>query len=251
MALYPACRRRDRGMSKPIEDYGLIGNMVSCALVGRDGSIDWLCLPRFDSDACFAALLGTPVHGRWLIAPQGEIKHKTRRYLPNTAILETTFETASGIASVTDFMPIGLREDTVEVVRLVRGVKGRVAMEMELILRFGYGETVPWVRRRDYGFHAVAGADAVELLTPIPFRGEEMSSRAGFIVEAGQSVPFPIAYHPARSEPCFIGDRQIALARTIDWWHEWCSCCCNLDPSTPPAWRDALMRSLITLKALT
>jgi GH15 family glucan-1,4-alpha-glucosidase len=238
-------------MSKRIEDYGLIGNMVSCALIGRDGSIDWLCLPRFDSDACFAALLGTPEHGRWLIAPKGEIKNTTRRYLPNTAILETTFETANGIAKVTDFMPLSLNEEMVEVIRIVRGIKGRVEMKMELILRFGYGETVPWVRRRDYGIHAVAGPDAVELLTPVSLHGERMTTCADFTVEEGQYVPFTLAYHPSQTEPGFIGDRQIALARTADWWHEWSSHCCHFDSSAPPEWKDAVIRSLITLKALT
>jgi GH15 family glucan-1,4-alpha-glucosidase len=240
-------------MSKRIEDYGLIGNMVSCALVGRDGSIDWLCLPRFDSDACFAALLGTPEHGRWLIAPKGEVRSTSRRYLPNTAILETTFETANGIASVTDFMPLSLKQgdETVEVIRIVRGVKGRIEMRMELILRFGYGETVPWVRRRDYGIHAVAGPDAVELLTPVSLHGENMTTCADFTVGEGQYVPFTLAYHPSQIEPCFIGDRQIALARTADWWREWSSRCCNLGSSVPPEWKDAVIRSLITLKAMT
>ena len=180
-------------MSKPIEDYGLIGNMLSCALVGRDGSIDWLCLPRFDSDACFAALLGTPEHGRWLIAPNGKTQRTTRRYLPGTAILETTFETADGTASVTDFMPLGPSEETVELIRIVRGVDGRVAMDMELSLRFGYGTTVPWVRRRDYGLRAVSGPDAVDLVTSVPLVGKDMKTYARFEVEKGRSVPFTLA----------------------------------------------------------
>ena len=130
-------------MNKPIEDYGFIGDMHTCALVGRDGSIDWLCLPRFDSDACFAALLGTPEHGRWRIAPQDEVTRTTRRYLPGTAILETTFHTESGSAVLIDFMPVGGGEDTPEVIRIVRGLEGRVAMRMSLALRFGYGSTTP------------------------------------------------------------------------------------------------------------
>jgi GH15 family glucan-1,4-alpha-glucosidase len=141
-------------LSQPIESYGFIGNMVSGALVGRDGSIDWLCLPRFDSDACFAALLGTPDHGRWLIAPQGETKRTWRRYRPATAILETTFETGEGVVELIDFMPLTDDEDYVKVVRLVRGVRGHVQ-----IVRFGYGAIVPWVRRRDFGIRAVAGPD--------------------------------------------------------------------------------------------
>lgn len=236
-------------MSKPIEDYGFIGNMVSCALVGRDGSIDWLCLPRFDSDACFAALLGTPEHGRWLIAPQGGARRTTRRYLPGTAVLETTFETADGVASVTDFMPASAGE-TVELIRIVRGLEGRLAFGMELILRFGYGCTVPWVRRRDYGLYAVAGPDAVEIVTPVALYGRDMKTHADFAVEAGQSVPFTMAYHSSNAEPRFVGDRRLMLERTVGWWRQW-SGRCRLPPSAPPAWKDATTRSLITLKAMS
>jgi len=237
-------------MSKPIEDYGLIGNMISCALVGRDGSIDWLCLPRFDSDACFAALLGTPEHGRWLIAPHGKTQRPTRRYLPGTAILETTFETAEGVASVTDFMPLSPSEETVELIRIVRGLEGHVAIHMELALRFGYGTTVPWVRRRDYGLRAVSGPDAVDLVTPVPLVGKDLKTYARFEVEKGQSVPFTLAYHPSHREPRFVDDRQVILKRTADWWQEW-SGRCRLPPSAPPAWAEAVIRSLITLKTMT
>ena len=237
-------------MSKRIEDYGLIGNMISCALVGRDGSIDWLCLPRFDSDACFAALLGTPEHGRWLIAPQGKAQHTTRRYLPGTAILETTFATAEGAASVTDFMPLAPSEENVELIRIVHGLEGRVAMEMELALRFGYGTTVPWVRRRDYGLRAVAGPDAIDLVTPVPLVGKDMKTSARFAVEKGQTVPFTLAYHPSHRAPRFVDDRQVVLRRTTDWWHDW-SGRCRLPSEAPPAWADAVIRSLITLKAMT
>src|SRR5262244_1113010 len=161
-------------MALRIEDYALIGDCRTAALVGRDGSIDWLCWPRFDSDACFAALLGTPDHGRWLIAPDGQVRRTTRRYLPRTAILETTFETAEGTASVTDFMPLTASEENVELIRIVRGVEGRVTMAMEFVLRFGYGATVPWVRRRDYGLRAVSGPDAVDLVTPVSLIGKDM-----------------------------------------------------------------------------
>src|SRR5690606_6095268 len=154
-----------------------------------DGSIDWLCLPRFDSDACFAALLGGPEHGRWLIAPRGaggeggeggegdsEVRRVTRRYLPDTPLLETSFETDGGQVSVIDFMPLGdgpgdLEGRTGEVIRLVQGLEGRVEMHMDFVLRFGYGRTVPWVRRRDYGLRAVAGPDAIELVTPVELHG--------------------------------------------------------------------------------
>ena len=237
-------------MSKPIEDYGLIGNMVSCALVGSDGSIDWLCLPRFDSDACFASLLGTADHGRWLIAPHGGVKHTMRRYLPGTAILETTFETAEGTVSVTDFMPLSPSGEAVELIRIVHGIEGRVTMEMEFALRFGYGATVPWVRRRDYGLRAVAGPDAVDLVTHVPLVGKDLKTHARFAVEKGQSVPFTLAYHRSHREPRFVEDRQVLLRRTAEWWQAW-SGRCRLPPSAPPAWAEAVIRSLITLKAMT
>jgi len=237
-------------MSVPIEDYGFIGNMVSCALVSRGGSIDWLCLPRFDSDACFAALLGTAEHGRWLIAPSKASSRVARRYLPGTAILETTFETDEGSASIIDFMPLARSEHNVEVVRIVRGLRGSVRMEMELVLRFGYGRTVPWVRRRDYGLRAVAGPDAVDFVTPVALRGEDMKTYASFEVPASHSVPFTLAYHPAHSEPCFVDDREVLLQRTLRWWREW-SDRCKLPPGTPGEWHDAVTRSLITLKAMT
>lgn len=237
-------------MSKPIEDYGLIGNMLTAALVGRDGSIDWLCLPRFDSDACFAALLGTPEHGRWLIAPAQAGSRSTRRYLPDTAILETTFETGEGAVLVTDFMPFAERDDSLEVVRIVRGLRGRVDMAMEFTLRFGYGRTVPWVRRRDYGLRAVAGPDAVELVTPVELRGEDMKTRASFCVEAGRSVPFTLAYHRSHRAPSFVDDRQALLATTERKWREW-SQRCRLPDGGRPEWAQAVRRSLITLKAMS
>jgi GH15 family glucan-1,4-alpha-glucosidase len=153
-------------MAGRIEDYGLIGNMLSAALVSKDGSIDWLCLPRFDSPACFAALLGTADNGRWKIAPVGRRK-TSRRYVPDTAILETRFETATGVVTLTDFMPINEGDRHVDVVRIVTGVSGTVDMEMELVLRFENGQAVPWVRRKDYGLSAIAGPNAVELHTDL------------------------------------------------------------------------------------
>ena len=149
-------------MALPIEDYGFIGNMVTAALVGRDGSIDWLCLPSFDAPACFAALLGTPEHGRWRIAPSSPVRRTRRAYRPGTLVLETSFETEEGRATLVDFMPLRDDERKSEVVRIVRGDKGGVAMCMELVVRFGYGRTVPWVRRRDYGLSAASGPDAVD-----------------------------------------------------------------------------------------
>src|SRR5262249_25537646 len=144
-------RRLGRRMSRPLEDYGIIGNMLTAALVARDGSIDWLCLPRFDSAACFAALLGGRDNGRWQIAPAGDIRHVRRTYRDDTAILETTFEVKGGTATVIDFMPPTDDDAKLDLVRLVRGEKGAVAMAMELVLRFGYGAITPWVQRRDYG----------------------------------------------------------------------------------------------------
>ena len=237
-------------MSKLIEDYGFIGNMLSGALISRDGSMDWLCLPRFDSDACFAALLGTPEHGYWRISPAGEMRKSSRRYLPHTPILETTFETEGGTAALVDFMPLSNDPEKVDVIRLVRGVSGQVTMQMELTLRFGYGKAVPWVRRRDYGIHAVAGPDAVELVTPVPLRGKDMHTVAEFEVKEGEVVPFTLAYHPLHREPHFIGDGETRLKHTVDWWQEWIRIC-QLSEFERPAWKEAVERSLITLKALS
>jgi GH15 family glucan-1,4-alpha-glucosidase len=212
-------------MSKPIEDYGFIGNMLSGALIARDGSMDWLCLPRFDSDACFAALLGTRDNGSWRIAPQAEGWRSTRRYLPQTPILETTFETADGKATLTDFMPLSPDPHKIEVVRLVRGVEGKVNFCMDLALRFGFGITVPWVRRRDYGLHAVAGPDAVELVTPVALRGENLRTVADFTVGPDDVVPFTLTYHPSGQEPHFVGDAGMRLANTEEWWRKWTGAC--------------------------
>jgi GH15 family glucan-1,4-alpha-glucosidase len=237
-------------LSQPIESYGLIGNMVSAALVGRDGSIDWLCLPRFDSDACFAALLGTREHGRWLIAPQGEIKRTERRYLPGTAILETTFETATGVVAVTDFMPLAGDEEYVDVVRLVRGVRGKVSMRTELIVRFGYGAVVPWVRRQDFGISAIAGPDALELRTPVDLHGEDFTTVAEFSVGEGATVPFVLDYHPSYRPGARPPDWRQSLEETQRFWAEW-SGRCRYENHPAPHWRDAVVRSLITLKCLS
>ncbi|MEQ8696414.1 MAG: DUF5911 domain-containing protein, partial [Bauldia litoralis] len=165
-----------KALSKPIEDYGLIGNMMSAALVGTDGSIDWLCLPRFDSPACFAAILGAPDHGRWLISPREKVVKSSQRYVPGTAVLETRLETETGAVTITDFMPLSDNEEQVDLVRIVRGDHGEVAMSMELVLRFNYGEVLPWVMRRDYGLSAVAGPDAVELHTPAKLEGRDLKT---------------------------------------------------------------------------
>jgi GH15 family glucan-1,4-alpha-glucosidase len=234
---------------KRIEDYGLIGNMLSAALVGRDGSIDWLCLPRFDSAACFAALLGDAKHGRWLIAPAATVRHTTRRYLEDTAVLETTFTTDDGEVTLTDFMPLSEDESKVDVVRIVTGVDGEVPMRMELVLRFNYGQAVPWVRRRDYGLSAVVGPDAVELHTAAPLEGRDFKTLSAFTVRAGEQVPFTLSYHRSHEAPHFVPDRNESLELTIEWWREW-SAHCRFACSNE-AWSRAVRRSLITLKMLT
>jgi GH15 family glucan-1,4-alpha-glucosidase len=235
-------------MSKPIEDYGLIGNMLSAALVSRDGSIDWLCLPHFNSAACFAALLGTEEHGCWHLRPRGEFTSR-RRYIQGTAVLETRFETATGAATVYDFMPLSDDEERVDVVRIVRGDHGHVDIDMDLVLRFNYGQAVPWVRRRDYGISAVAGPDAVELHTRAPLEGKDLRTVSRFTVHPGEHVPFTLSYHPSHKVPHFVPDRLESLDRTVAWWKEW-SKRCRTDKRFPE-WHEAIVRSLITLKLLT
>jgi GH15 family glucan-1,4-alpha-glucosidase len=231
-------------MSARIEDYGLIGDCESAALVSREGSIDWLCWPRFDSDACFAALLGTREHGRWQIAPRDPPRRITRRYRPKTLILETRFETADGAATLIDFMP--LRGRNSNVVRLVRGERGRVPMCMELILRFGYGAAVPWVTRlEDRTLRAIAGPDMVLLRTPIDFRGEDMTTVAEFDAVAGETTPFILTYGPSHLPPPEAPDPGAALEGTEGFWTEWVD-----KGEAVGSWSEALTRSLITLKAL-
>jgi GH15 family glucan-1,4-alpha-glucosidase len=237
-------------MSKPIEDYGFVGNMLSCALVARDGSVDWLCLPRFDSDACFAALLGTEENGFWRIAPAEAPRAVTRRYRTCTTILETTFETDEAAVTLIDFMPLAEDEDHVDLFRIVRGDRGRMRMRMEFVLRFGYGQTVPWVRRTDFGLRAVAGPDAVELHTRVDLKGEHYRTRAEFSIGADATVPFALCWHPShRREERNIdpGDR---LAATEAWWRKW-SGDFRMAEQAPAHWREAAGRSLVTLKGLT
>ena len=237
-------------MSQPIESYGFIGNMVSGALVGRDGSIDWLCLPRFDSDACFAALLGTSEHGRWLIAPEGEVRRTRRRYRPGTAILETTFETDAGEVLVIDFMPRSDDAEHVDLIRIVQGVRGEVRMRTELIVRFGYGSVVPWVRRQDFGISAIAGPDALELRTEVELRGEDFTTLGEFSIGQGAAVPFMLDYHPSYRPPAAPPDAFRCLEETERFWTEWSGRCVYGDHA-PAHWRDGVVRSLITLKCLS
>ena len=182
-------------MALRIEDYALIGDCQTAALVGKDGSIDWLCLPRFDSGACFAALLGTPDNGRWQLAPEGEVRQVRRRYREGTLVLETEFETAEGVAAVLDCMVP--RSDGPCVARVVVGRKGKVPMATHLVLRFDYGSIVPWVRRTDWGIRAVAGPDAVVLDSPARLHGHDMATTARFTVEAGEQVPFALHWFPS------------------------------------------------------
>ena len=233
-------------MSCRIEDYGLIGDCETAALVGRDGSIDWLCWPAFDSDACFAALLGTGKHGRWLIAPADEIKHISRRYWNNTLILETRFETNDGTVALIDFMPP--RGNASDVVRLVRGITGRVKLRMELVIRFGFGADVPWVKKNPdgSGLLAICGQDMTVLRTPIETRGENLTTVADFEVCEGETVPFVLTYGPSHLPVPAPIDPASALRDTEAFWTEWSSRC-SYDGGN----RDLVMRSLITLKALT
>jgi GH15 family glucan-1,4-alpha-glucosidase len=228
-----------------IEDYGLIGDCETAALVGRDGSIDWLCWPAFDSDACFAALLGTQKNGRWQISPAEDVTKSSRRYWDNTLILETRFETANGVVAVIDFMPP--RGHASDIVRLVRGVRGRVKLQTQLVIRFGFGADIPWVKRTDEGaLLAIGGQDMTVLRTPVAMRGEDMTTVADFEVEEGQTVPFVLTYGPSHLPiPAPIDPAQ-ALQDTEDYWTDWCSHCTYEGDS-----RDLVLRSLITLKALT
>jgi GH15 family glucan-1,4-alpha-glucosidase len=227
-----------------IEDYALIGDLQAAALVERGGSIDWLCFPRFDSGACFAALLGTPDHGRWLLAPDGE-GQATRRYLHETMVLETTWETEAGVVRVFDFMPP--RGKAPDVVRIVEGVRGSVPMRSELVLRFDYGSVVPWVRRIDDTRLAVAGPDAVCFRTPAHTRGENMRTISEFAIQEGERMPFALTWYPSHEQPPGRIDPEIALAETESFWREWNAKC---TVEVPEEWRDLLHRSLMTLKTL-
>jgi GH15 family glucan-1,4-alpha-glucosidase len=232
-------------MASRIEDYALIGDGESAALVSRDGSIDWLCWPRFDSDACFAALLGTPEHGRFRIAPQDEAARITRRYRPGTLILETRFETSDGAVTLIDFMPVkGKHPDCV---RIVVGERGRVPMRLELVLRFGYGEIVPWVRKQSDGtLRAIAGPDLVVLRTPVHLRGENMTTVGEFIVSEGDRVPFVMSYGPSHLPAPEAFSADGALKETEELWRAWCA----RGHITDGPWSETIRRSLITLKAL-
>ena len=233
-------------MTPKIEDYALIGDLQAAALVERHGSIDWLCFPRFDSAACFAALLGTPEHGRWLLAPAegGEVR---RRYLHDTVVLETTWTCDSGIVRVFDFMPP--RGKAPDVVRIVEGVEGRVEMHSELVVRFDYGNIVPWVSKKDGDTRiATAGPDALCIRTPVRTRGENLRTVSEFAVEEGERVPFTVTWFPSHEPPPERIDPELALAETESFWREWNA---SRNLKLPDEWRDVVHRSLMTLKSLT
>src|SRR5437016_8842354 len=232
-------------MSGRIEDYGLIGDFETAALVCKTGSIDWLCWPRFDSDAGFAALLGDTNNGRWLIAPAQGNPRTTRRYRPNTLILETSFVTADGEVMLIDFMP--LRGRASHLVRFVVGKRGSVSMTTELIVRFDYGASVPWVRRTEAGdLLAISGPDMLVLRTPVELRGEGLTTVGDFTVAAGQTIAFVLTYAPSHLPVPEPIDPQDALRQTQSFWEDWAS----IHQSTG-VYTDAVRRSLITLKALT
>ncbi len=239
-------------MPGAIEDYALIGDMETAALVGRDGSVDWLCLPRFDSPACFAALLGGPDNGRWRLAPAatyaaadyGQAAATRRRYRGDTLVLETEWDTPEGTVRLIDFMPP--RDQVPDVIRIVEGVSGAVPMTCELRLRFDYGHLVPWVNRVDSQLGAIAGPDSIWLRTPAETYGRDFATYAEFTVAAGERVPFVLTWHPSHLEAPTPADPHRAQADTERIWSDWAAEC----PYEGP-WRDAVVRSLITLKALT
>ena len=228
----------------PIEDYALLGDMQTAALVGRNGEIDWLCLPRFDSPACFAALLGGPEAGSWRLAPTGEGPASRRHYRDDSLVLESEWDTPSGTVRIIDFMPP--RGVAADVVRIVEGVRGRVPMHMSLRLRFDYGHVVPWVRRNEEGISAIAGPDAIWLHTPVPTRGEDLCTFADFEVAEGQRIPFVITHHASHlSEPEPV-DPFEALSETQGWWSQWMA-----NFRYDGRWQAEVRRSVMLLKALT
>jgi GH15 family glucan-1,4-alpha-glucosidase len=232
-------------MPLKIENYALIGDLHSAALVGNDGSIDWLCLPRFDSGACFCGLLGEDKNGHFRIAPADPILRSNRRYLPDTLVVETEFETATGVVRLIDFMPPRTRQP--DVVRIVTGIRGRVKVELRCVIRFDYGKIIPWVTHTDRGIRAVAGPDCLELTSPVPLHGEDLQTVAEFEISAQQRLPFVLTWFPSHQVelPPPIDPEQ-ALEHTLAFWRRWAGHCTYQGP-----YREAVVRSLITLKALT
>jgi len=232
-------------MAQLIEDYALIGNNATAALVGRNGSIDWLCLPRFDSPACFASLLGETGNGRWLIGPKHEKLQVSRRYRPGTLVLETEFVTEKGSAVLIDCMD--RRGELQDVIRIVRGVSGRVPMVMDLILRYDYGDIVPWVTRTKEGnWKAVAGPDQVQLATPVDLHGEDMRTRSEFEVAEGEEIPFVFTWSKSNQPIHAQAEAGPALDNVTEGWSRW-----SKKHTLSGPYSEAVLRSILTLKALT
>ncbi len=227
-----------------IEDYALIGNTRTAALVGKDGSIDWMCVPRFDSNACFAALLGKQEHGHWQLGPARGVAAVRRAYRPDTLILETEFETEEGAVRIIDCMPVW--EERTDIVRIVECVRGSMPMRMELIMRFCYGTVTPWVRRVDDALLATAGPDSLELRTPVELVGRDFTTVAEFTVSQGQRVPFVMTWFPSHETHPLPIDAEAALAATERYWRAWCG-----HSTYEGRWEDAVRSSLVMLKALT
>jgi GH15 family glucan-1,4-alpha-glucosidase len=234
-------------MAKPttkIEDYGFLSDTQTAALVSRDGCVDWLCFPRFDSGACFASLLGKAENGHWRFWPGQKIEKTSRRYRGETLILETEIETKNGAVRLIDFMPP--RGENPDIIRIVEGIRGEVAMNMELIIRFDYGHVVPWVRQRHGGLEAIAGPDGLILRTPIETRGEDLTTVAEFVVKKGERVPFVLTWFESHADPPKPVNANDALRDTEKFWADWAGQC-----RRKTSWDDAVVRSLITLKGLT
>src|ERR1051326_2864032 len=227
-----------------IEDYGFLSDTQTGALVSRDGCVDWLCLPRFDSGACFASLLGNRENGHWHFVPREKIEKIPRRYRGETLILETQLETASGAVRLIDFMPP--RGKNPDIIRIVEGVRGEVALEMELIIRFDYGHIVPWVRKRHGGLEAIAGPDGLILRTPVKTHGKDLTTVAEFTVKEGDRVPFVLTWSPSHEAPPKPVHAEDALRDTEEFWTKWSQQCHRDIP-----WEEALVRSLVVLKGLT
>jgi GH15 family glucan-1,4-alpha-glucosidase len=227
-----------------IEDYAFLSDTQTGALVSREGSVDWLCLPRFDSPACFAALLGEEKNGCWQFTPKEKISRLSRRYRGDTLILETEIETAGGAVRLIDFMPP--RGKNPDMIRLIEGLRGEVRMEMKLIIRFDYGHIIPWVRKADGGVEAIAGPDGLILRTPIKTRGKDLTTVAEFSVAKGDRVPFVLTWFASHEGAPRAINPEHALRDTEKYWSEWRGRCCECGP-----WSEAVMRSLVTLKGLT
>jgi GH15 family glucan-1,4-alpha-glucosidase len=229
-----------------IEDYALIGDLETAALVSNRGSIDWLCLPRFDSAACFAALLGDENNGRWVIQPQDPDFKTTRQYRDETLVLETRCETSTGAVTLIDFMPLKDPSQCSSVIRLVRGDRGSVAMHTDITMRFDYGNTVPWVQKTPTGIVALSGPNAASVVTPVDLTGHHFHTTGDFTVRRGEVVPFVLSYHNSLEQPEMVHDAEDLCEGTTNWWRRWARKCLGHGP-----YREAIVRSVITLKALS